>query len=161
GALPLPQAAGISDGGLAPLVLGALGAKGLLHSHNVAAAWQGLDPEEANVVECSAPRTGDGEPSHRGARGDNRRVHRLGPPSLPRPLPRPNHLRRAQTIPIHASLVRRFSVLLRSYRLWGYTHADFTSALVWASVAARSRSGPSPGRNAGLGQLFGIHAAAG
>jgi len=57
------KAAWAQRGGLAPLVLGALGARGSLHVHNVAAAWQRLDPEEANDVECSAPRTGDGEPS--------------------------------------------------------------------------------------------------
>jgi hypothetical protein len=73
-----------------------LGARGALHVHNVAAAWQRLDAEEANDVECSAPRTGDGEPSSRGARGDNRRVHRwscLPAPvrtTLPSPCPNPS-----------------------------------------------------------------------
>jgi hypothetical protein len=74
-------------GGLAPLVLGTLGDQGSLDVHNVAAARQRLDPEDANIADCSAPRTGDGEPSHRGAGGDDRRVHRWG--SF---LPRPNYV---------------------------------------------------------------------
>jgi hypothetical protein len=78
--------------GQAPLFLGALDAKGSQHVHNVTAARQRLDPEKANDVECSAPRTGDGDPSSRGARGDDRRVHRWGllpAPTELRPVPKP------------------------------------------------------------------------
>jgi hypothetical protein len=82
---------GISDGALAPRVLGALDAKGSQHVHNVAAARQRLDPEQANVL--SVP--------HHGQATVNRPtvvleattgVFTAGPSFLPRPnyVPCPN-----------------------------------------------------------------------
>jgi hypothetical protein len=148
-----PWPAGISDGGLAPLVLGALGANGSLHVHNVAAARQRLDPEEANIVDCSAPRTGDGEPSSRGARGDNRSVHhwsRL-------PVARPNYLRRAQTRPIHASLERRLVSSCNTRADLGDRHTPMSRR---RSSGPRWRRGPAAaparGETRGWGRFSGF-----